>query len=197
MSTKTLLIIDMQNDFVMPGGALLVEGASETIPLIEQLLSRARSSGWNVIHVIREHDKNGVNADKPRRQLFENGGKGYCIKDTWGWEIVKELSPLEGAWTGNCSSEFVVKKTRNSAFFGTNLDAMLRRLQGGDTMELLIAGTQYPNCIRGTAVDAMSLDYDVTVVTDCCSAKTPEVARANIFDLQNMGIKCVPLKEIR
>ena len=43
----------------------------------------------------------------------------------------------------------------------------------------------------------MSYDYDVIVVTDCCSAKTPEIARANIIDMKNMGIKCITLEELQ
>ncbi len=91
-------------------------------------------------------------------------------------------------------NEIIIKKTRNSAFFGTNLDSVLRRLE---IQKVVISGTQYPNCIRGTAADAMSYDYDVTVVTDCCSAKAPEIASANIADMENMGIECISLEKFQ
>jgi hypothetical protein len=42
----------------------------------------------------------------------------------------------------------------------------------------------------------MSLDYETIVDTDACSAKTPEVAKNNVFDMRNMGIKCITLDEI-
>lgn len=42
----------------------------------------------------------------------------------------------------------------------------------------------------------MGLDYNTTVVTDCCSAATPAVAEANIFDLRNMGIPCKPSTDL-
>jgi len=61
---------------------------------------------------------------------------------------------------------------------------------------LRISRTQYHNFIRGTAVDAMSYDYDVTVITDYCSAKTPKIANFNIIDMKNMGIECVNLEEL-
>ncbi|MDP3427783.1 MAG: isochorismatase family protein, partial [Humidesulfovibrio sp.] len=70
---------------------------------------------------------------------------------------------------------------------------VLRRL---GVATLVLAGTQYPNCIRATAVDAMCRDYRVLVVTDACSAQTEAVAQANIFDLSNMGVACVPLGEL-
>lgn len=187
MKTNTaLLIIDMQNDFLLPGRPLCVDGAMPTVPQIKKLLDYARTNDWTVIHVIREHDKNGINADKPRRYLFENGREGYCVAGTEGAQIIEELQPQD--------DEIIIKKTRNSAFFGTNLDSVLRRLE---IKNVVISGTQYPNCIRGTATDAMSYDYDVTVIKDCCSAKTPEIANANIIDMKNMGIECISLEELQ
>lgn len=187
MKTNTaLLVIDMQNDFLFPDRPLCVDGAMPTVPQIKKLLEYARSNAWTVIHVIREHDINGINADKPRRYLFENGREGYCVAGTEGAQIIEELHPQD--------DEIIIKKTRNSAFFGTNLDSVLRRL---GVKNVVISGTQYPNCIRGTAADAMSYDYDVTVVTDCCSAKTPEIANANITDMRNMGIECISLEDLQ
>lgn len=72
---------------------------------------------------------------------------------------------------------------------------MVLRRMGVKTV--VLAGTQYPNCVRGTAADAMSYDYETVICTDACSAKTPEVAEANIFDMKNMGIKCISLDEVK
>jgi hypothetical protein len=65
-----------------------------------------------------------------------------------------------------------------------------------EVKRIVLTGTQYPNCIRATAVDAMSLDYEVVLCTDACSAAFTEVAAANIYDLEHMGIECISLKEI-
>ncbi|MFQ8736013.1 MAG: cysteine hydrolase family protein [Bilophila wadsworthia] len=108
-----------------------------------------------------------------------------CVPGTKGAEIVDELAPLP--------DETILRKLRFSAFFQTELDMILRRLKI-DT--LLIAGTQYPNCVRGTATDAMSHDYNTIVVTDACSAQTDEIAATNIRDMKNMGITCVTLAEL-
>ena len=75
---------------------------------------------------------------------------------------------------------------------GTALDLTLRRL---GVQELVIAGTQYPNCIRATVLDAVCLDYAVTVVTDACSAQTDAVAQANIADMAAIGVRCVSAAE--
>ena len=158
-----ILVIDMQNDFVDPKGKLCVAGAKATIPDIQKLL------------VIRPHRSSGVDVDAPRIPLFLDGKGGYCVPGTWGGALADGLRPD--------SSDIILPKYRNSAFFHTNLDDMLRR--------------QYPNCVRGTANDAMSYDYETIIDTDACSAKTPEVAAANVFDMKNMGIKCLSLVEIQ
>ncbi|MDE6631718.1 MAG: isochorismatase family protein, partial [Muribaculaceae bacterium] len=69
-------------------------------------------------------------------------------------------------------------------------------LRGLGVKNVYLTGTQYPNCVRSTAVDSMGLDYNTIVVTDCCSAASEEVANANIFDLRNMGIPCIDSSEI-
>ena len=59
-----------------------------------------------------------------------------------------------------------------SAFFGTDLDFLLRARGIGT---LVLAGTTTPNCIRTTCYDALSLDYNVAVIEDCTSSRTPAV----------------------
>lgn len=185
MNKIALLIVDMQRDFVEADGALSVAGAAATVPAVARLLEHARREGWLVVHVIRLHDPEGRNADMTRRHLFTDGGKGYCVEGTRGAEIVDELTPIDG--------EETVVKTRNSGFLHTRLEGLLR---SRGVARVVVAGTQYPNCVRATANDAMSLDFDAIVATDACSAQTPEIAAANITDLRNMGIRCQSVSEI-
>lgn len=181
---NAILVIDMQNDFVLPGAPLCVNGALDTLGSIREFLDYGRSSGWMVIYVCRLHRPDGIDAEIFRKHLFTNGTP-FCIAETKGAEICDTIKPLPG--------DIVVTKTRFSAFFGTDLDIVLRGL---GTKNLYITGTQYPNCIRSTAVDAMSFDYNTIVVTDCCSAASDAVAKANIFDLRNMGIQCITSNEL-
>ena len=183
MNTRdtALLIIDMQRDFVTAGSPLCVAGAAATVPAIAALLEYCRHDGnIAIFHVIREYDPSGIDLERSRLEQFQ--GVPGAVRGTPGAEIVPELRPLPG--------EMVIVKPRYSAFFHTRLDLCLRRL-GVDS--LLIAGTQYPNCIRATVTDALSLDYRVTVLSDCCSARTPEIAEANLTDMRNLGARCVTL----
>lgn len=179
-----LLIIDMQRDFVLPDSPLRVAGAAATVPTVRRLLEEARSAHWPVFHVVREHKPDGSDVELFRRHLFHEG-KGLCVASSPGSAIVDELAPLPG--------ERRLMKTRFSGFYKTALEAQLRAL-GVHTV--VLAGTQYPNCIRGTALDAMYRDFYVVVVTDACSADTADIAEANIRDMRAMGIICEPLARL-
>jgi nicotinamidase-related amidase len=179
-----LLVIDMQEDFVLPRGRSSWPGPRPRLPALARLLALGRTRGGAVFHVVREHAPDGSDAEITRRGLF-NGGGGFCLPGSDGARIVEPLRPLPG-------EERVVKK-RFSAFFGTDLHARLTALGTGT---VVIGGTQYPNCIRATATDALARDYRVIVVTDCCSAASQAVAEANVADLRAMGLTCVPLADL-
>ena len=80
--------------------------------------------------------------------------------------------------------DYVLVKPRFSAFFHTGLDLILRRL---GVQTVLLAGTTTPNCIRTTCYDAISLDYDAVVLSDCTSSVTDAVQAANLADMQRVG----------
>ena len=89
--------------------------------------------------------------------------------------------------------DYVLVKPRFSAFFHTGLDLILRRL---GVQSVLLAGTTTPNCIRTTCYDALSLDYDVVVLSDCTSSVTNEVQRANLEDMARIGAKICTVDEL-
>ena len=78
--------------------------------------------------------------------------------------------------------------------FGTPLDLILRRL-GVDTV--ILAGTTTPNCIRTSCYDALSLDYDAIVLSDCTSSVTEEVQRANLGDMERIGAQIETVEGLR
>lgn len=181
---NVILVVDMENDWVLPSSPHHVAGAYETLPAIAKFLDYGRANDWAVIYVYRIHRPSGIDAELFRRHFFAEG-QPFCIAGTPGAEIPDQIAPKQG--------DIKITKQRFSAFFGTDLDIILRGL---GAKNVYITGTQYPNCIRATAVDSMGLDYNTVVVTDCCSAASKEVADANIFDIRNMGIACTPSSEI-
>jgi len=177
MGKTALLIIDMQNDFCLPGAPFEVKGAVSVVPQIKKALDACRSCGLPIVHIIRHYRADGMDVEITRLQAFIEKG-GALIEGTKGAEIIDELKPIKG--------EYIVIKKRWSAFFQTELDILLRRLH---VNHIVVAGIQTPNCIRGTVWDANSLDYKVTVLTDGTGAMSQEVHQANLFDMQNIGIQ--------
>lgn len=181
--TAALLIVDMQNEFVHPRGKMCVAGAAHTVPNIGRVLQAWRDKTLPVAYAVRRYRPDGSDVEPVRRDLFGREG-GFCLPNTWGSEVVPELRPL--------ADETVVVKPRWSAFFRTELDSTLRRW---NTDTLVIAGTQTPNCVRATAFDADALGYGVIVLSDGTSSQTPDVQRANLYDLQNAGFRLMTCEE--
>lgn len=182
--TTALLIVDMQNDFVLETSPFHIAGARATVPQLTRLLAAARARSWVIVHVVREYAADGTDVELTRRESFLGCG-GYAVPGTRGAEIIEELTPAPG--------EYRIVKPRFSAFMHTKLDLVLRRR---GVTSVVVSGTQYPNCIRATAFDALALDYAVSVAEDATSAQTPEIAAANILDLENVGISCCNTDEL-
>lgn len=173
-----LIVIDMQQGFVDPASALCVAGAATTVPACARALERARALGMPVFHAIREYAPDGSDVEACRRQTWAAGGKpiSAACADAGSRDVVEPLAPRDG--------DRILVKPRFSAFFGTQLDLVLRRLGVGT---VVLAGTTTPNCIRTTCYDALSLDYNVAILEDCTSSRTPAVQAANIEDMAFIG----------
>lgn len=152
-----LIVVDMQNDFVKPGGALVVASAAETIPAIQRLLALARGRALAVFYTQDTHE--------PGDMEFPIWGQ-HVLRGSWGWRIIDELAPQPG--------ERVIEKLRYDGFFGTSLDHELR-LRGMRTV--IVCGTVANICVLHTAGSAALRGYRVLLPVDAISAMTP-------FDMQ-------------
>ena len=178
-----LLIIDMQNDFVLPEGPWRIKDAAKTVPVIRKLLDAFRKRKLPVFHIIRQYREDGSDVELPRKEGFL-GGRKVALAGTRGAEIVDELKPSPG--------EYVIVKHRYSGFFMTELPLLLRRLSV-DTV--VVAGTQDHNCVRATIYDAISYDYNVILLEDATSSQTQEIHEQNIRDMKNIGVNVITSNE--
>ena len=177
-----LLVIDMQNDFCLPGARLCVAGAMGCLGGVQAAVAAARRAGVPVYWVVRQHAADGSDVELSRRHLFP---PGVCVAGTPGAALVDGLSPAPG--------EETVAKTRFSAFHATALRA---DLAARGVTRLALAGVQTPNCIRATAYDALALDVPtVVVLSDATAAATPFVQQANLYDLRCAGAEVLAVDE--
>jgi nicotinamidase-related amidase len=147
-----LIIVDMQNDFAKEGGKLFVPDTIKTIPFIKNLLERARKHKMKIFFTQDWHTKYDPE--------FKIWGE-HAIQETYGAEIIEELKPSE--------DEFLIKKLRYDAFFGTPLDIYLR---GFGIKKIIITGTVANICVLHTAGTACLLGYEIIVPIDAISSLT-------------------------
>jgi nicotinamidase-related amidase len=151
---SAVIVVDMQNDFVMPGGSLLVPAAADTLPAIQKLLAKARAAGVQIAYTQDTHF-----AGDPEWQIWPE----HCRAGTWGWEIVEALAPQPG--------DLVEQKSRYDGFYDTSLDHYLSRVWKVE--HLVIVGTVASICVLHTAASAGLRWFHVVTPADGTSALTP------------------------
>ncbi len=147
-----LLVVDMQNDFVHPDGALYNPEAEESVPVIAGIVERARAASVPVWFTQDTHREGDPEWDVWGRHAEEG---------TFGWRIVDDLQPRD--------EERVFRKSRYDGFYGTGLDHALR-IEGRDI--LAICGTVANICVHYTAASAGLRFYDVVHPVEGISALT-------------------------
>ena len=173
MHRYALVVIDMQRGFLDASSPLFIPGAADTVPACARAIDCCHRAGVPVVFAVRYYRARGG------RPLSETCPPS--MSDAWPEEFHR------------ADTDYVIVKPRFSAFFHTELDLILRRL-GVDTV--LLAGTTTPNCIRSTFYDALSLDYDAAVLSDCTSSVTPAVQAANLADMQRVGGQVLTAEEL-
>jgi nicotinamidase/pyrazinamidase len=172
MKKEALLIIDMLNDFVLPGSPLEVPETRNIINNIQREIKAARAAGKPVIYVCDTH--------APKDKEFTKfNWPPHAVKGSKGAEVVADLKPEPG--------DTVIPKTTYSGFYGTTLEETLRNL-GVNAVRLTGCVTHI--CIMFTASDAVLRDYAVTVVQDGVAGIAREDHDAALRIMKNvMGVK--------
>jgi biuret amidohydrolase len=181
----SLVIIDMQRDFLDPGGfgAALGNDVSllrRTIVPTKRLLEAARAAGLSIIHTREGHRPDLADlppAKKARGRLVagigDPGPMGrILVRGEPGHDIIPELYPLPG--------EPVVDKPGKGAFHATDLDAMLKNR---GIAQLIVCGVTTEVCVNTTVREANDRGYECVVVADCVGSYFPE--------FQEMGLRMI------
>jgi len=180
-----LVIIDMQRDFLEPGGFGAILGNDvallrRTIAPTGRLLAAARAAGLTVVHTREGHrpDLADLPASKKQRGrlaagIGDPGPMGrILVRGEAGHDIIPELYPVAG--------EPVVDKPGKGAFYATDLDAILKNRGIG---QLVVCGVTTEVCVNTTVREANDRGYDCLVVADCVGSYFPE--------FQEMGLRMI------
>ncbi len=188
MKSTALIMIDMQRGFIAPSSPLCIAGAAATVPACAEAIRFFHERELPLIYAVRHYRADGSDVEKARAKVWEDGGRPLS-------EVCREdMSDAFPESFEVSESDRVIIKPRYSAFFATSLDLILRRLK---VQTVVLAGTTTPNCIRTTCYDALSLDYDVVVLSDCTSSISDAVQQSNLEDMQRAGAKIMTLEELK
>ncbi|KAL8286308.1 hypothetical protein RQP46_004796 [Phenoliferia psychrophenolica] len=147
----------------MPGGR------AERMNIAKKVLETCRKSGIPCVFIQEVHKPSLVDIG---REL--DGAEGpHCVE---GWAETELAS-----WIKPTTEEFLIRKRRYSAFFGTELEIVLKAYKAET---LLLIGGFTDVCVHYTAVDAHQHDYRIRVLTDCCAGSS---RRAHDYALEAMN----------
>jgi nicotinamidase-related amidase len=184
-----LVIIDMQRDFLQPGGfgAALGNDVSRLAGVVaptQRLLAAAREAGLLVVHTREGHrpDLSDLNPAKHRRghgalRIGDPGPMGrILVRGEPGHDIVPELAPIPG--------EPVLDKPGKGAFYATDLELMLH---ARGVEQLIICGVTTEVCVNTTAREANDRGFECLVVSDCTGSYFPEFHAQALEMIQAQG----------
>lgn len=173
-SKTALVVIDMQNVFMLPGMPVEVPAAREIVPNINRLAAAVRAAGGKVAWI-----KMTLDGEREAWSTFFTGEQREAayrnmLRGSHGQQLHAELDVRPG--------DLTVEKRRYSAFIqgSSDLDRLLRGL-GIDTV--IIVGTLTNVCCESSARDAMMLNYKTVFITDANAALTDAAHNATLASI--------------
>ena len=184
-----LIVIDMQRDFVEPGGFGETLGNDVSllqaiVPTVAQLIALFRDNGWPVIHTREGHKPDLSDCPPAKRErgdptlrIGDEGPMGrILIHGEPGHSIVAECAPIEG--------EIVIDKPGKGSFYATPLPDELERL--GIT-HLVFAGVTTEVCVQTTMREANDRGFDCLLIEDATESYFPEFKAATLAMIRAQG----------
>jgi nicotinamidase-related amidase len=184
-----LIVIDMQRDFLLPGGfgsslGNDVDQLAKVVPPLAALIAAAREAGIMVIHTREGHKPDLADCPPaklmrgaPSKRIGDPGKYGrILIRGEYGHDIVDELAPIDG--------EVVIDKPGKGAFYATDLQDIL--VEAGIT-QLLMTGVTTEVCVHTTTREANDRGYECLVVSDCVGSYFPEFQRIGLEMIKAQG----------
>jgi nicotinamidase-related amidase len=177
-----LVVIDMQRDFIEPGGfgASLGNDVSQleaAIGPVQALLGLWRAQGWPVVHTRESHAPDLSDCPPAKRErgqpslrIGDPGPMGrLLVRGEPGCDIVPAVAP----WPGEC----VIDKPGKGAFYATALQAHLQSL---GVTQLVVAGVTTEVCVQTTLREANDRGYDCLLVEEATASYFPAFKQAAI-----------------
>jgi biuret amidohydrolase len=187
--STALIIIDMQRDFVEPGGfgeslGNDVSILRRTIGPIQRVLEQCRRHHMMIVHTREGHrpdltdcPPSKLERGKPSRKIGDPGSMGrLLVRGEAGHDIVPELYPVVG--------EVVLDKPGKGAFYATDLELLLRNKR---IRTLIVCGVTTEVCVHTTVREANDRGFNCVVLEDCVGSYFPAFQKAALEMVKAQG----------
>jgi nicotinamidase/pyrazinamidase len=174
MKRVALIVIDYQNDFVHPDGALYVAGAEK---LIDKMLAVASLPYDTVVLTKDWHPTNDIS-------FRAQGGQwpAHCVINSWGAKIYSPFKPSK--------VDMILHKTGYSAFsYANGRTGLQGYLDDLNVNRVDIIGVALDFCVRHTAIDAERAGFTTTVLLGCTAAVTTEGQAETLHIAKELGVR--------
>jgi biuret amidohydrolase len=189
LDSTALVVIDMQRDFLQPGGfgeslGNDVSQLRRTIEPLAAFMAKWRAAGLPIIHTREGHLPDlsdcppaKLSRGAPSMRIGDPGAFGrILIRGEYGHDIIDELQPIEG--------ESVVDKPGKGAFYATELQELLEK---DGIKSLLVTGVTTEVCVHTTVREANDRGYECLVLADCVGSYFPEFQRVGLEMIAAQG----------
>lgn len=188
--------VDVQADFMLPGGKLYVPGAEKLLPNIRRLTDAARRGE---VFVVSHGDFHTAN--DPEFKQFPP----HCLKGTAGAELVPEALTDNFVRVENDANtslpedlskyqQIILEKQTLDVFESRHADALVERL--GNAAEFVVFGVVTEYCVSCAVKGLLKRKRRVAVVRDAVETLAPEVGNKMLVELQGLGARLVTTDEI-
>jgi nicotinamidase/pyrazinamidase len=188
--------VDVQADFMLPGGKLYVPGAEKLLPNIRKLTDTARRDEVFLVSHGCFHP-----ADDPEFKQFPP----HCLKGTAGAEFVPEALADNFVRVENVANaklpedlfkyqQIILEKQTLDVFESRHADELVERL--GNTAEFVVFGVVTEYCVSCAVKGLLKRNRRVAVVRDAIETLAPEVGEKTVAELQGLGARVVTTDEV-
>ena len=186
-SRTALIVVDVQNDFADPHGSLSVAGGDRVVEAVNAEIEAARAAEATIVYTQDWHP--------PATPHFVTDGGTWpvhCVRDTWGAALHPDLivdGPTVRKGTGGEDgySGFTMQDPESGEVSPTGLHELLLQ---HETERVVVVGLALDVCVKATALDAVDLGYDTSVVADASAPVEVEPGDGDraVAEMREIGV---------
>lgn len=185
--SSALVVVDVQNDFADPDGALAVPGGPDVVAAVNELVAAATAADAFVVYTQDWHP-----SQTPHFQEWGGPWPVHCVQDSWGAEFHPDLdvvgpSVRKGVEGGDGYSGFSVRDPESGDEHATELARLLRE---HGASRVVICGLALDYCVRATALDAADEGFDTVLAAAATRAVDMEAGDGfrTVAELARAGV---------